>query len=184
MVRAILEDPGRSSVGRQPAGRAGYAEPAATGQFSHYRYEPERTGRLRCATSFVMFAVPGRSGPGVDRNAGRPGVSRWNPRSWELGGQPARLAGRQAGDRILRMRPNNKALGRIPRRRPHLYDDDSRLEQPTLMPSPGRAQTPLGRLRGVMVGCAQDHHTATLWIGTRDSGLGAKTLTRTGRLHS
>src|SRR5256886_12706965 len=55
----------------------------ATGQFSHYRHGPSDAGSLR--DSFIMSLYQDATGlVWIGTRAG--GVSRWNPRSWELGG--------------------------------------------------------------------------------------------------
>jgi signal transduction histidine kinase/ligand-binding sensor domain-containing protein/DNA-binding response OmpR family regulator len=86
-VRALLED----TAGRLWVGTAdGLALlDRSTGEFSHYRHDADDGASLR--DSFVMSLYQDRDGlVWVGTRTG--GVSRWNPRSWELGGhRPAWL---------------------------------------------------------------------------------------------
>jgi signal transduction histidine kinase/CheY-like chemotaxis protein/sugar lactone lactonase YvrE/HPt (histidine-containing phosphotransfer) domain-containing protein len=79
-VRAILED----NAGRLWIGTADGLDllDRNSGELSHYRYEPGDAGSLRA--SYVMSLH--QDGAGllwIGTRGG--GVSRWNPRSWELG---------------------------------------------------------------------------------------------------
>src|SRR5437764_503681 len=91
-VRALLED----QAGHLWVGTAGGLDMLnrATGQFSHYRHEPSDPDSLR--DSFIMSLYQDEAGlVWIGTRAG--GVSRWNPRSWELGGhRPAWL-----GDKLV-----------------------------------------------------------------------------------
>src|SRR5205823_4136140 len=91
-VRALLED----QAGHLWVGTAAGLDMLnrATGQFSHYRHDPSDADSLR--DSFVMSLYQDATGlVWIGTRAG--GVSRWNPRSWELGGhRPAWL-----GDKLV-----------------------------------------------------------------------------------
>jgi signal transduction histidine kinase/ligand-binding sensor domain-containing protein/DNA-binding NarL/FixJ family response regulator len=89
-VRAILEDhAGRLWVGT-PEGLD--LLDRSTGTFAHYRHDERDAGSLR--DSYVMSLYEDATGLiWIGTRAG--GVSRWNPRSWELGGRrPDWLAGK------------------------------------------------------------------------------------------
>ena len=95
-VRALLED----QAGHLWVGTAGGLEllNRTTGQFSHYRHDASDADSLR--DSFIMSLYQDAAGlVWIGTRAG--GVSRWNPRSWELGAT-ARMAWRQAGYRVRR----------------------------------------------------------------------------------
>ncbi len=80
-VRALLED----QAGHLWVGTAGGLDMLnrATGRFSHYRHELSDADSLR--DSFIMSLYQDETGlVWIGTRAG--GVSRWNPRSWELGG--------------------------------------------------------------------------------------------------
>src|SRR5262249_20704567 len=80
-VRAILED----QAGHLWVGTAGGLSllDRPTGQFTHYRHDPGDAESLR--DSMVMSLYEDATGlVWIGTRAG--GVSRWNPRSWELGG--------------------------------------------------------------------------------------------------
>src|SRR3989440_1225558 len=91
-VRALLED----QAGHLGVGTAGGLDMLnrATRQFSPYRHEPSDPDSLR--DSFIMALYQDEAGlVWIGTRAG--GVSRWNPRSWELGGhRPAWL-----GDKLV-----------------------------------------------------------------------------------
>ena len=89
-VRAILED----SAGNLWIGTAGGLDllDRVTGEFKHYRHDPSDLDSLRDSLVMSLYQDPGglvwigtRSG----------GVSRWNPRSWELGGYRAEWLGNE-----------------------------------------------------------------------------------------
>jgi len=89
-VRAILEDrAGHLWVGT-PEGLD--LLDRSTGQFTHYRYDARDPSSLRA--SYIMSLYEDQSGlVWIGTRAG--GVSRWNPRSWELGGhRPDWLGGK------------------------------------------------------------------------------------------
>ena len=80
-VRALLED----QAGHLWVGTADGLDllDRATGQFSHYRHDAADAESLR--DSFIMSLYQDQTGlVWIGTRAG--GVSRWNPRSWELGG--------------------------------------------------------------------------------------------------
>ena len=170
-VRAILEDQaGHLWVGTE-AGLDMLNR--ATGQFSHYRHDPRDADSLR--DSFVMSLYQDEAGlVWIGTRAG--GVSRWNPRSWELGGhRPEWL-----GDKLVTAfadGPDNRVwigtLGGGLR----LYDDDS--GRTTDIDAITGRHNALGDQR--VMSLRQDRHGA-LWIGTFANGL--RKLSRDGRLQS
>ncbi|HTX23439.1 MAG TPA: two-component regulator propeller domain-containing protein [Steroidobacteraceae bacterium] len=89
-VRALLED----QAGRLWVGTAEGLDllDRSTGQFSHYRHDPSDAESLR--DSFIMSLYQDSAGLlWIGTESG--GVSRWNPRSWELGGhRPDWLVGK------------------------------------------------------------------------------------------
>jgi signal transduction histidine kinase/ligand-binding sensor domain-containing protein/CheY-like chemotaxis protein/HPt (histidine-containing phosphotransfer) domain-containing protein len=89
-VRAILED----RAGRLWVGTTDGLDllDRSTGQFTHYRYDARDASSLRA--SYIMSLYEDQAGlVWIGTRAG--GVSRWNPRSWELGGhRPAWLGGK------------------------------------------------------------------------------------------
>ena len=89
-VRALLEDrEGHLWVGTEDG--LDLLDPTS-GAFSHYRHDPSDTTSLR--DSFIKSLYQDQSGL-IWIGTYEGGVSRWNPRSWDLGGyRPAWLAGR------------------------------------------------------------------------------------------
>ena len=80
-MRALLED----QAGHLWVGTAGGLEllDRPPGRFSHYQHDASDAGSLR--DSFIMSLYQDAAGlVWIGTRAG--GVSRWNPRSWELGG--------------------------------------------------------------------------------------------------
>ena len=168
-VRAILED----QAGHLWVGTAGGLDmlnrPAS--QFIHYRYDPSDAGSLR--DSFVMSLYQDATGlVWIGTRAG--GVSRWNPRSWELGGhRPEWL-----GDKLVTAfadAPNNKVWIASLGGGLTWYDDDSGWS--TNIDAITGRHNALGDAR--VMSLRQDHQ-GTLWIGTRESGL--RKLSPDGRL--
>ena len=168
-VRAILED----QAGHLWVGTAAGLDMLnrATGQFSHYRHDPSDAGSLR--DSFIMSLYQDATGlVWIGTRAG--GVSRWNPRSWELGGhRPDWL-----GDKLV------TAFADAPDKRVWiaslgggltLYDDDS--GKTTDIDAITGRHNAIGDAR--VMSLRQDHQGA-LWIGTRESGL--RRLSPDGRL--
>ena len=168
-VRAILEDQaGHLWVGTA-AGLDMLDRPAS--QFIHYRYDPSDAGSLR--DSFIMSLYQDATGlVWIGTRAG--GVSRWNPRSWELGGhRPEWL-----GDKLVTAfadAPNNKVWIASLGGGLTWYDDDSGLS--TNIDAITGRHNALGDAR--VMSLRQDHQ-GTLWIGTRDNGL--RKLSPDGRL--
>ena len=80
----------------------------STGQFSHYRQDATDPASLR--DSFIMSLYQDQTGlVWIGTRDG--GVSRWNPRSWELGGHRPEWLRRQAGD-CVRRRARQQGLDR------------------------------------------------------------------------
>ncbi len=98
-VRSVLED----QAGRLWVGTADGLEllDRASGQFTHFRHDDSNADSLR--DSFVMSLYEDQAGVmWIGTRTG--GVSRWNPRSWELGGQRPAMGGERAGECIRRCR--------------------------------------------------------------------------------
>ena len=170
-VRAILED----QAGHLWVGTAAGLDMLnrATGQFSHYRHDPSDADSLR--DSFVMSLYQDATGlVWIGTRAG--GVSRWNPRSWELGGhRPGWL-----GDKLVTAfadGPDNRVWIGTLGGGLTLYDDDS--GQTTDIDAITARRNAIGDQR--VMSLHQDRH-GTLWIGTFASGL--RRLSRDGRLQS
>ncbi|HTW37828.1 MAG TPA: two-component regulator propeller domain-containing protein [Steroidobacteraceae bacterium] len=89
-VRALLED----QAGRLWVGTTDGLDllDRSSGEFTHYRHDPSDAESLR--DSFIMSLYQDETGlVWIGTKSG--GVSRWNPRSWELGGhRPDWLMGR------------------------------------------------------------------------------------------
>jgi signal transduction histidine kinase/ligand-binding sensor domain-containing protein/CheY-like chemotaxis protein/HPt (histidine-containing phosphotransfer) domain-containing protein len=145
----------------------------ATGQFSHYHHEPSDADSLR--DSFIMSLYQDQAGLlWIGTRSG--GVSRWNPRSWELGGHRPQwlqdklvtaFADGPDGRVWIAARGGGLAL----------YDDDS-----------GRATSIdviTGRKNAIgdqsVMSLRQDRH-GMLWIGTFASGV--RKLFPDGRLEA
>src|SRR5437588_836016 len=170
-VRALLED----QTGHLWVGTAGGLDMLnrATGQFSHYRQEPSDADSLR--DSFVMSLYQDETGlVWIGTRAG--GVSRWNPRSWELGGhRPPWL-----GDKLVTAfaeAPDNKVWIASLGGGLTLYDDDS--GKATDIDAITGRHNAIGDAR--VMSLREDHH-GTLWIGTFGNGL--RKLSPDGRLQS
>ncbi len=145
----------------------------ATGEFSHYRQDATDTESLR--DSFIMSLYEDETGL-VWIGTNSAGVSRWNPRSWELGGhRPDWLR-----DKLVTAfadAPDNKVWigslgGGLSR-----FDGDSGVT--TSVDALTGQHDALGDQR--VMSLRQDHQ-GTLWIGTMASGL--KKLTAAGKLES
>jgi signal transduction histidine kinase/ligand-binding sensor domain-containing protein/CheY-like chemotaxis protein len=169
-VRAILED----QSGRLWVGTAEGLDllDRVTGRFTHYQHDATDAESLR--DSFVMSLYQDESGlVWVGTRAG--GVSRWNPRSWELGGhRPAWLANQNVN--AFTDAPDNKvwigSMGGLVR-----FDADSGEAAP--IDAIVGKRTALGD--GRVMSLRQDHQ-GTLWIGTMAGGV--RKLTSDGRLES
>lgn len=169
-VRAILED----HAGHLWVGTSDGLDllDRASGRFTHYRHDERDAGSLR--DSFIMSLYEDATGLiWIGTRAG--GVSHWNPRSWELGGnRPHWLDGKivnsfaDAADQKLWI----ASMGGLFRFDPgtgEAADIDSIL---------GRRDA-LGDKR---VMALRRDHRGTLWIGTMANGL--EKLTADGRLES
>jgi signal transduction histidine kinase/ligand-binding sensor domain-containing protein/DNA-binding NarL/FixJ family response regulator len=168
-VRAVLED----QAGRLWVGTAEGLDllDRSTGSFGHYRHDENDASSLR--DSYVMSLYMDPSGlVWIGTRAG--GVSRWNPRSWELGGRrPAWL-----DDKLVTAfadAPDNKVWiaslgGGLVQ-----FDADSGQAVPidTLTGHAGA----IGDQR--VMALRLDRH-GTLWIGTMAGGL--RKLSANGRL--
>jgi signal transduction histidine kinase/ligand-binding sensor domain-containing protein/CheY-like chemotaxis protein/HPt (histidine-containing phosphotransfer) domain-containing protein len=159
-VRAVLED----QAGHLWVGTAEGLDllDRSTGQFSHYRHDASDADSLR--DSFVMSLYEDAAGlVWIGTRAG--GVSRWDPRSWELGGhRPPWLA-----DKLV------TAFADAPDDKVWIASLGGGLVQ--FDTSTGEAadiDTIVGRPRAVgdqrVMSLHQDTHGA-LWIGTMTSGL-------------
>jgi signal transduction histidine kinase/ligand-binding sensor domain-containing protein/CheY-like chemotaxis protein/HPt (histidine-containing phosphotransfer) domain-containing protein len=170
-TRAILED----HAGHLWVGTADGLDllDRATGRFTHYKHEASDAGSLR--DSYVMSLYEDAAGlVWIGTRAG--GVSRWNPRSWELGAhRPAWL-----GDKLVTAfadAPNGRiwiaslggGLAQFDAANGELKDLDAILARPNA----------LGDRR--VMSLRADRHGA-LWIGTMASGL--HKLTANGHLES
>lgn len=170
-VRAILED----RAGRLWVGTVDGLDllDRASGQFTHFRRDDANADSLR--DSFVMSLYEDQAGlVWIGTRTG--GVSRWNPRSWELGGQRPQWLG--SG-------PVN-AFADAPDGRVWIASLDGGLRQ---FNPQTREMTPLEALtrdhralRDERVMPLRQDHLGTLWIGTMTGGL--KKLTVDGRIES
>jgi signal transduction histidine kinase/ligand-binding sensor domain-containing protein len=169
-VRAILED----SAGHLWVGTADGLEllDRSTGRLSHYRYQQADPESLR--DSYVMSLYQDATGlVWIGTRSG--GVSRWNPRSWELGGhRPAWLGGEPVS--ALADAPDGQvwiaSFGSL-----HRFDADTGTA--TSLDTVVGRRNALGNAR--LMSLRRDH-LGSLWIGTMASGV--KKLTPDGRLES
>jgi signal transduction histidine kinase/ligand-binding sensor domain-containing protein/CheY-like chemotaxis protein/HPt (histidine-containing phosphotransfer) domain-containing protein len=159
-VRAILED----QAGHLWIGTAGGLEllNRPTGQFTHYRHDASDADSLR--DSFIMSLYQDAAGlVWIGTRAG--GVSRWNPRSWELGGHRPEWLGDKlvtafadAADNKVWIASLGGGLVRY---------DDATGKTTDIDAIVGRHNA-IGDPR--VMSLRQDHNGA-LWIGTRESGI-------------
>jgi signal transduction histidine kinase/ligand-binding sensor domain-containing protein len=170
-VRAILEDhAGHLWIGT-PEGLD--LLDRSTRRFSHYRHDESDTGSLR--DSYVLSLYQDTAGL-VWIGTREGGVSRWNPRSWELGGhRPDWLAGKLVMS--FADAPGGKVWiasmgGGLVR-----YDDATG-EAVDVDRIVGRHDT-IGDQRVMSLRSGRDE---TLWIGTMANGL--EKLTAKGQLES
>jgi signal transduction histidine kinase/ligand-binding sensor domain-containing protein/CheY-like chemotaxis protein/HPt (histidine-containing phosphotransfer) domain-containing protein len=170
-VRAVLEDhAGHLWIGT-PEGLD--LLDRSTGRFSHYRHDESDTGSLR--DSFILSLYQDTAGL-VWIGTREGGVSRWNPRSWELGGhRPDWLAGKLVmsfadapGGKVW-IASMGGGLVRF---------DDATGEATDVDRIVGRHDA-IGDQRVMSLRSGRDE---TLWIGTMASGL--KKLTAKGQLES
>jgi signal transduction histidine kinase/ligand-binding sensor domain-containing protein/DNA-binding response OmpR family regulator len=170
-VRAILEDhTGRLWIGT-PEGLD--LLDRSTGQFTHYRHDESDAGSLR--DSYVMSLYEDTSGlVWIGTRAG--GVSRWNPRSWELGGRrPDWLGGKFV--QSFADAPNHKVW--IASMGGGLVQFDDATGEATDFDTIVGRHNAIGDKR--VMALRLDRHD-TLWIGTMASGL--KKFTADGRLEA
>jgi ligand-binding sensor domain-containing protein len=170
-VRAVLED----QAGHLWVGTAEGLDllDRSTGQFSHYHHDTSDAESLR--DSFVMSLYEDATGlVWIGTRAG--GVSRWDPRSWELGGhRPPWL-----GDKLV------TAFADAPNDRVWIASLGGGLVQ--FDGATGEAtdvDTLVGRRNAVgdqrVMSLHQDAH-GVLWIGTMENGL--RKLTPGGQIES
>jgi signal transduction histidine kinase/ligand-binding sensor domain-containing protein/CheY-like chemotaxis protein/HPt (histidine-containing phosphotransfer) domain-containing protein len=169
-VRALLED----HAGHLWVGTAAGLDllDRMSGQFTRYGHDPGDAESLR--DSFVMSLYEDQSGlVWIGTRSG--GVSRWNPRSWELGGhRPRWLAGQIVT--AFADAPDNKvwigSLGGL------MQFDAATGEAITLDALTGRR----GSLPDTRVMSLRQDRQGTLWIGTMTRG--ALKLLPNGRLET
>ncbi|HEY5758258.1 MAG TPA: two-component regulator propeller domain-containing protein, partial [Steroidobacter sp.] len=170
-VRSVLED----RAGRLWVGTADGLEllDRSSGKFTHFRHDDSNADSLR--DSFVMSLYEDQAGVmWIGTRTG--GVSRWNPRSWELGGQRPQWVGSGPVNAFA-----DAADGRvwIAALDGGLRQFDPRTNETT----PLEKFTPdYQALRDERVMSLLQDHLGTLWIGTMTGGL--KKLTTTGRIES
>jgi len=159
-VRALLEDRG----GRLWVGTAEGLDllDRTTGRFSHYRHDPSDADSL--PNSFIMSLYQDDTGlVWIGTESG--GVSRWNPRSWELGGhRPDWLVNRLVA--AFADAPNNKVWiaslgGGLAQ-----FDPDTGEKRDLDAILHRRVAIDGGRVMSLH----QDRH-GSLWIGTMAAGL-------------
>jgi signal transduction histidine kinase/ligand-binding sensor domain-containing protein/CheY-like chemotaxis protein/HPt (histidine-containing phosphotransfer) domain-containing protein len=170
-VRALLED----QAGHLWAGTVGSLEllDRPSGRFVHYRHDPNDADSLR--DSYVMSLYQDLTGlVWIGTRAG--GASRWNPRSWELGGhRPAWLGSEpvtafaDAPDDRVWIASLGAGLVQF---------DAASGEMKSLDTLAGRRNA-LGDARVMSL---RRDRLGTLWIGTMTSGL--KKLTSDGHVES
>ncbi|MDP9090776.1 MAG: ATP-binding protein [Pseudomonadota bacterium] len=170
-VRAILRDrAGRLWVGTREG--LDLLEPT-TETFIHYRHDESDSGSLR--DSYIMSLYEDTAGL-IWIGTRQGGVSRWNPRSWELGGhRPSWLVGKLVTS--FADAPNRKVWigslgGGLVR-----FDDES--AEATDVDSILHKTNALGDRR--VMSLLTDRHD-NLWIGMMADGL--KTLSPSGKLES
>ncbi len=170
-VRAILED----QAGHLWVGTAdGLALlDRSTRAFSHYRHDANDSASLR--DSFVMSLYQDRDGlVWVGTRTG--GVSRWNPRSWELGGHRPAWLENQSVTAFADAPDNNVWIASLAA---GLVRFDAATGVATPLSKLVGRENPLGD--GPVTSLKQDSRGA-LWIGTIGHGL--KVLTPDGRIES
>jgi len=170
-VRAVLEDhAGHLWIGT-PEGLD--LLDRATGQFSHYRHEESDAGSLR--DSYILSLYQDTAGL-VWIGTREGGVSRWNPRSWELGGHRPDWLG---GSLVMSFAdaPNGKVW--IASMGGGLVQFDGATGEATDIDTLVGRHNAIGDRR--VMSLRLDRHDA-LWIGTMAGGL--KKLTPKGQLES
>ncbi|HVY79474.1 MAG TPA: two-component regulator propeller domain-containing protein, partial [Steroidobacteraceae bacterium] len=170
-VRALLED----QAGHLWVGTVASLDllDRESGRFAHYRHDANDADSLR--DSNVMSLYEDRAGlVWIGTRAG--GVSRWNPRSWELGGhRPAALG--SAPVTAFADAPGNRVW--IATLGAGLMQFDAATGELTPLDALVGRRNALGDARVMWL--RNDRHGA-LWIGTMTSGL--KRLTADGRIES
>jgi signal transduction histidine kinase/ligand-binding sensor domain-containing protein/CheY-like chemotaxis protein/HPt (histidine-containing phosphotransfer) domain-containing protein len=170
-VRAILED----QAGHLWVGTADGLNllDRATSGFIHYAHEDRDAGSLR--DSFIRSLYEDASGL-VWIGTMEGGVSRWNPRSWDLGGhRPDWLGGKDVT--AFADAPNNKVW--IASRGAGLVQYDGDTGETTDIDTIVGRRNAVGDRR--VMALREDRHGA-LWIGTFASGL--RKLAPGGRVES
>jgi signal transduction histidine kinase/ligand-binding sensor domain-containing protein/CheY-like chemotaxis protein/HPt (histidine-containing phosphotransfer) domain-containing protein len=170
-VRALLEDRG----GRLWVGTADGLEllDRSSGRFTHFQRIDSSADSLR--DSYIMSLYEDQAGLiWIGTRSG--GVSRWNPRSWELGGQRPKWLGSGPVTAFADARDGRVWIASLGS---DLMQFDTKTSEVTPL------ATVLGQIRGLdqerVMSLRQDH-LGTLWIGTMSAGL--KRLGRDGRLES
>jgi signal transduction histidine kinase/ligand-binding sensor domain-containing protein/CheY-like chemotaxis protein/HPt (histidine-containing phosphotransfer) domain-containing protein len=169
-VRAILED----AAGRLWIGTANGLDllDRASGEIGHYQYDPNDSDSLRA--SYIMSLHQDAAGlVWIGTRGG--GVSRWNPRSWELGSRrPAWLATEPV--QAFADAPNNQVwVGSTV----GLARFDPETGSTTPLDEVLGKRNALGNSR--VMSLRRDRQSS-LWIGTMADGL--KRLTPDGRIES
>ena len=170
-VRALLED----QAGHLWVGTAGGLDllDRSSGQFSHYKQDAADAGSLR--DSFIMSLYEDQAGL-VWIGTFDGGVSRWNPRSWELGiHRPDWL--RDLEITAFADGPDNKVWIGTLGGGLTLFDGDSGVATPVDSVT-GRTNS-IGDARVMSLHL---DHRGTLWIGTMKSGV--KKLSPRGQIES
>ncbi len=170
-VRAILED----AAGRLWLGTADGLDllDRATGELSHYRYDPNDADSLRA--SYVMSLYQDSAGLlWIGTRGG--GVSRWNPRSWELGGRRPAWLGSAAVQAFAGAPDNEVWVGSLDG---GLTRFNTETGAATSIDAVSGQRHALGNSR--VMSLRRDRQ-GTLWIGTMTDGI--KKLTADGHVQS
>jgi signal transduction histidine kinase/ligand-binding sensor domain-containing protein/CheY-like chemotaxis protein/HPt (histidine-containing phosphotransfer) domain-containing protein len=145
----------------------------STGQFSHYRHDSTDADSLR--DSYIMSLYEDETGlVWIGTRAG--GVSRWNPRSWELGGHRPQWLGNKLVTAFADAADNKVWIGT---RGGGLIQFDNQTGKTTDIDAIAGRRNAIGDPR--VMSLRQDHN-GTLWIGTMTSGV--RKLGPAGRLDS
>ena len=166
-VRAILED----ASGRLWIGTAAGLDlmDRNTGELSHYRYEPSDADSLRA--SYVMSLYQDAAGLlWIGTRGG--GVSRWNPRSWELGSRRPAWLGSETVQAFADAPDGNVWVGSLGGDLTHFNTETG---VATSVDDVVGKRNALGHSR--VMSLRRDGR-GTLWIGTMTDGL--KRLPTTG----